>query len=216
MVILSVSDTIENGLYSENTHENFSDIDLVLGCGDLPYYYLEFLADALNVPVLYVLGNHAPAAEIHECEVHTEPRGACNMHRRVIRKFGLIIAGLEGSLRYRPGKHQYTQAQMWGMVITMLPLLFWNRLVHHRCLDILITHSPPQGINDRSDHVHQGFTALRWLVRVCKPAYHFHGHVPAVSRGEAVTQFGPTKVINTHGFRRTEFSLSPAWTEEGI
>jgi len=38
--------------------DRFGDVELVLSCGDLPYYYLEYIVSMLNVPLLYVHGNH--------------------------------------------------------------------------------------------------------------------------------------------------------------
>src|SRR5205823_4064430 len=35
--------------------------DLVVGCGDLPFDYLEYLVSRLDVPLLYVPGNHDPS-----------------------------------------------------------------------------------------------------------------------------------------------------------
>jgi uncharacterized protein len=40
---------------------HFNEIELILGCGDLPYPYLENLLTFLNVPLMYVPGNHDPA-----------------------------------------------------------------------------------------------------------------------------------------------------------
>jgi len=204
MIILSISDKVEDILFDKKTHQRFADIDLVLGCGDLPYYYLEFLVDSLNIPVMFVRGNHAAVVEYSEKGDRTKPNGAINLHHRVIRHQGLIIAGFEGSVRYRPGSYQYTQAQMWWMVLAMMPVLLWNRLVHHRWLDILISHSPPWGINDLPDRAHQGFKALRWLLEVCKPAYHFHGHVHVNSSTKKVeARYAQTAVVNTYGYRKT-------------
>lgn len=204
MIILSVSDKVEDLLFDVKTHQRFADVDLVLGCGDLPYYYLEFMVDSLNVPVMFVRGNHAAAVEYSENGDRTKPHGAINLHCRVIRHQGLIIAGFEGSIRYRPGSYQYTQAQMWWMVLAMMPVLLWNRLVHHRWLDILISHSPPWGINDQPDRAHQGFKALRWLLEFCKPTYHFHGHVHVNSSTKKVeTRYEQTTIVNTYGYRKT-------------
>ena len=204
MIILSISDKVEGVLFDVKTHQRFADVDLVLGCGDLPYYYLEFLVDSLNIPVMFVRGNHDAVVEYSENGDRTEPNGAINLHHRVIRHQGLIIAGIEGSIRYRAGPYQYTQAQMWWMVLTMMPVLLWNRLVHHRWLDILISHSPPWGINDQPDHAHRGFKALRWLLEVCKPAYHFHGHVHVNSSTKKVeTRYAQTAVVNTYGYHKT-------------
>ena len=58
MKILAVSDQVVENLYSPEVGQRFGDIDLILGCGDLPDYYLEFLVSTLNVPLYYVHGNH--------------------------------------------------------------------------------------------------------------------------------------------------------------
>ncbi len=57
--LLAVSDEIDPRLHSASVGERLGHVSLVIGCGDLPASYLEFLADALNRPVYYVLGNHA-------------------------------------------------------------------------------------------------------------------------------------------------------------
>ena len=56
--VLAVSDQIDPRIYSATLRERMPDIDLVFGCGDVPARYLEFLADALDRPVYYVMGNH--------------------------------------------------------------------------------------------------------------------------------------------------------------
>ncbi|HYH11726.1 MAG TPA: hypothetical protein VD789_05155, partial [Thermomicrobiales bacterium] len=57
--ILAVSDEVDQRIYSSTIKDRMGDVDLVLGCGDIPATYLEFLSDALMRPVYYVLGNHA-------------------------------------------------------------------------------------------------------------------------------------------------------------
>ena len=58
MKLLAVSDTVLPQLYNSEVRQRHPDIDLLIGCGDLPYYYLDFLISAMDVPLLYVLGNH--------------------------------------------------------------------------------------------------------------------------------------------------------------
>ena len=61
MKILVIADHEEKALWddwSEQTAEQFSDIDLILSAGDLDADYLEFLVTMLNVPLVYVHGNH--------------------------------------------------------------------------------------------------------------------------------------------------------------
>jgi len=84
-------------------------------------------------------------------------------------------------------------------------MLMLNKLRYGRALDILVTHSPPWKIHDDNDLPHQGIKAFRWLIDVFKPTYHLHGHIHVYRRDVVTeTQIGPTKVINTYGFRELE------------
>ena len=58
MKILAISDEVVDLLYSARLRQHFGGVDLVLGCGDLPFYYLEYIVTALDVPLYYVPGNH--------------------------------------------------------------------------------------------------------------------------------------------------------------
>jgi predicted phosphodiesterase len=58
--ILAVSDEVVERLYSLCSNGHFGDIEVILGCGDLPYPYLENLLTMLNIPLFYVPGNHDP------------------------------------------------------------------------------------------------------------------------------------------------------------
>jgi len=57
--ILAVADEVEESLGREALVRLRP--DLVLSAGDLPFDYLEYLVTALNVPLLYVPGNHDPS-----------------------------------------------------------------------------------------------------------------------------------------------------------
>jgi Icc-related predicted phosphoesterase len=208
MNILSLSDRVIDHIYSQSVKDRYPDIDLVLGCGDLPYYYLEFVVDVLNVPVFYVRGNHAPLKEFSEHGEREAPWGATNLHRRTVNHKGLLLAGFEGSVRYRPGPFQYTQFEMWLMVFAMIPKLIINRVLFGRYLDVLISHTSPWRVNDQEDLAHHGFKAFRWLLKVFKPAYHFHGHIHNYEGNKNhETKFQESRVINTYQYRRTTIDL---------
>ena len=67
MNVLSLSDEVLDQIYSAHLREKFPEVDMVISGGDLPYYYLEFVIDALiAVPLCYVRGNHAQTAEFGE------------------------------------------------------------------------------------------------------------------------------------------------------
>ena len=209
MNALTLSDKVVESIYSSSVMERFKDIDLVIGCGDLPYYYLEFVQDALNAPVFFVRGNHNSPVEYGDTDSKTAPAGAIDLHRRVLNHKGLLLAGLEGSIRYKHGPFMYTQAEMWRNVFRLLPRLMLNRVVHGRYLDVLVTHAPPWGIHDREDFAHQGFKALRWFLETFKPAYHFHGHIHLYYGSETVeTQYHHTRVVNVYGYKQIDLQLS--------
>jgi len=208
MKVLSLSDVVIDLVYSARIRSRFSDVGLVLGCGDLPYYYLEYVVSMLDAPVFYVRGNHAHKVEYSEAGPRTEPRGCVNLHRQAHSSRGLLMAGVEGSLRYRPGPYQYTQAEMWWHVLWLTPALLQNRLLYGRYLDIFVTHAPPWGIHDEPDLPHRGVRAFLWLDRIFRPRYHFHGHIH-VYRSDTVTEtvLGPTRIINTYGYRETDIEI---------
>ena len=56
--ILAVADTISPYIYRETFPKGFEGLDLVLCAGDLPGYYIEFLATKVTCPVVWVQGNH--------------------------------------------------------------------------------------------------------------------------------------------------------------
>jgi uncharacterized protein len=212
VTILSVSDEVVPKIYHTGLKEQFSHIDLVLGCGDLPPSYLEYIVSSLDKPLFYVPGNHDGTPEVTEHgAILNDPAGAINIDRRVIRHDGLILAGLGGSIWYNGGKNQYTQTVMTARVYSLLPRLLWHRRRNGYGLDVLITHAPPLGIHDGSGP-HTGFKAVRWLIERFPPRYHFHGHIHHNYRmnKHTVTQHGGTLIINTSGYRLTEIEVLAA------
>jgi Icc-related predicted phosphoesterase len=208
MKLLSLSDVIVDFIYSPSIRTKFGDVKAVFGCGDLPYYYLEYVVNKLDVPVYYVRGNHEHIAEICEKGSQAYPFGATDLHRRIIREQGLLIAGIEGSLRYREGPYQYTQYEMWQHVSRLVPGLLYNRLKYGRALDIFVSHAPPWGIHDQPDLPHQGIKAFLWLLRVFRPRYHFHGHIHIFQPGMVIESvYEHTKVINSFAWRLTEIEI---------
>ena len=203
MRILTVSDEVVDRIYDEGIGDRFGDVDLVLSCGDLPFYYLEYIVSMLNVPLLYVLGNHGKEVEYTEGGREVRYPGGCeNIDGQVVRVKGLLIAGFEGSIRYRPGRYQYTEAAMAWKMMKMAPRLWWNRAASKRHLDILITHAPPYGIHDGKDLPHRGFKAFLRFLDQYKPRYHIHGHTHIYRRDRSVrTVRNATEIINTCGFQ---------------
>lgn len=206
---LAVSDQIDPRIHSATLRERMPDVSIVFGCGDLPARYLEFLADALNKPVYFVLGNHLEELTRRgEQGKPYEPMGCVDLGGRVVQDefSGMILAGIPGSPRYTDGEEQqYTETQIAWMLLRMLPRLLWNRLRRGRALDILITHSPPRDVNDRDDPPHRGFKALRTFLERFHPVYHLHGHVHLYDRSvPSEVDFGRTRVVNVYPFKVLE------------
>ncbi len=206
MKILALSDQVVEQLYCPSVKERFGAVDLVVGCGDLPPYYLEFIASMLNIPLIHVPGNHDPVSPARESLLSFQ---GCpnNVDGLVIEERGLLIAGLGGSIRYRPdGANQYTQGEMARRVLSMTPRLLWNRLRYARFLDILVTHAPPRGIHDAEDPAHVGFAPFNRFIAQFRPRYLLHGH-SHVYRRDAVTstRVGQTTVVNVYPYRVIEF-----------
>ncbi len=205
MKILTVSDQIVDRLYTLAANHHFDDVDLLLGCGDLPYEYLEYILTIAKLPLYYVPGNHDPKYQEYVSDSKAE--GGINLDQKVVRFGNILLAGLGGSIRYRPdGVNQYTQVQMYVRALKLLPALLLNRLRYGRALDILITHSPPFGIHDEESQAHQGLKALNFLIRWAKPRYLFHGHTHFYRQNlePSTTQHGETQVMNIFPYKIIE------------
>jgi Icc-related predicted phosphoesterase len=208
MKILAVSDRVEPLIYSPAIRQNFSDVDLVLGCGDLPTYYLEYIVTMLSTRLFYVIGNHANEVQnLYDIpEKWKYPGGCDNLDGRVIRHQGLLLAGLEGSMRYNNSPYfQYTEREMMWKMWKLVPALLLNKLRYGRYLDILVTHAAPRGIHDRSDVCHTGFEAFLTLMRVFRPRFLIHGHIHAHTPWETTeTVYEDTTVLNAYHHRTFE------------
>ena len=213
MKILCVSDQKDPLVYSNSIKSRFKDVDIVLGAGDLPLEYYEFIVTSLNKPLLFVFGNHnLREIKLYRKEYQSESfiqnnferesrsHGIIYAGRDVKYINGLIIAGLGGSIRYNNGYNQFTDAEMFLQILKLIPKLLWNRIVYGRYLDILLTHAPPWGIHDKKDRCHRGFKSFLWFMRKFKPKYLIHGHIHLYDRNcPRVTRYGDTKVINVYG-----------------
>ena len=204
MRILAVSD-VEDEAVAASLPARAGSIDLVLGCGDLTYEYLDFVATAAAAPLRAVHGNHdVPPESLDDREVRVWWDGI-DLHGRVVSIDGLLVGGLEGSPRYNKGPFQSSEGDMWLAILGMVPALIANRIRHGRFIDVLVTHAPPRGIHDRPDPAHRGFAAFRTFLRWFRPRYHVHGHTHVFdTRMVTQTQFGPTTVVNAYGARTIE------------
>ena len=106
MRILAIADEECKALWDYFTPDKLAGVDLIIACGDLNRHYLEYLATMAPMPVLYVHGNHDESYDLRP------PQGVICIDDDVYVHNGLRIAGLGGSVRYKPGPFQYTQREM--------------------------------------------------------------------------------------------------------
>ncbi len=166
MRILALADKESKALWDYFDKSMLEGIDLIISCGDLDPRYLSFLVSLYNGPVLYVHGNHDGKYE------QIPPDGCVCIEDKIYVYKGIRILGLGGSMRYKPGPHQYTE---WEMKRRVAKLGF--QLLRRRGFDILVTHAPAYQLNDGRDLPHQGFRIFRTLLEKYCPKYFLHGHV---------------------------------------
>jgi Icc-related predicted phosphoesterase len=165
-----------------------------------------------DVPLLYVPGNHDPNlaprdstwAPLRHEDSQPGPQGCDNVDGRVVLVRGIRVAGLGGSLRYKPGPNQYSQAQMrWrALRLDLRARLTGPR--RGRRVDVLVAHAPPFGVSNAGDAAHAGFAAFRRLIATMGPALFLHGHVHPYGRMQPERLVGSTRVVNAIPSRLVE------------
>lgn len=163
------------------------EFDLIISCGDLDPSYLSFLVTMGRCPLLYVHGNH-------DTRYSSAPPEGCDcIEDRIVTVNGLRIMGLGGSPIYSGGPHQYTERQMARRIQKRA-----RALRRSGGVDIIVTHSPPEGFGDAEDYAHRGFSCFLPMLDRYKPRYLVHGHVHTNYGGHQprLIQRGETSVIN--------------------
>ncbi len=222
MRILAIADETDRSL----TVERLRDLrpDLVLSCGDLGADYLDFISSAANASLIFVPGNHDPDMRRRPAKSRPEsgfediwgeaggddgedggvgPPPGINADLRIVTVNGLTVAGLGGSVRYRPGPNQYTQRQMSARARR---LAFQARL-RRKAVDVLITHSPPQGMGDDGAGPHQGFAAFIPLLEKLQPRLMLHGHIHPHGFAKPDRRLGGTTIVNVIPHKVLELEL---------
>ena len=178
MRILALADEPPHGQIDELVAAN--EPDLIVLLGDLEPAWTEGLA-AIDLPKLGVLGNH-------DAEDALAAVGAEDIQLRRVEVDGLSFSGFGGSPRYsHDGPNEWTEKEA-AKLVSRLP-----------AADVLLTHSPPAGVNDEpGDPAHGGSQALREWVERNRPAWLLHGHTlphPA----HQVKRLGETRVVHVRG-----------------
>jgi hypothetical protein len=219
--VLAVSDEVDEALCAGLGPVRAAEV--VVACGDLPFEYLGYLMNGLDVPLVFVPGNHDPDVSGYRRSragltlragmpaKAPWPDGAVNADRDVVEVAGLRFAGLGGCRRYSSGPNQYTDRQFARRARSLRRRARAER-GGGRGIDVLLTHAPPHGVGDGADPAHQGFTALHRLVAALQPTMLLHGHVlpypyDAATPGDAL---GHTIVRNVTGRHLIHISPGPS------
>jgi Calcineurin-like phosphoesterase len=208
--VLAVSDEVDDALVADPTAVGGA--ELILACGDLPFEYLGSLMNVLDVPLVFVPGNHDPDVSGYRSSRAgltlraglparaPWPDGAINVDGRVVDVAGLRIAGLGGCRRYSEGPNQYSDRQQARRARALRRRAWWRRRRDGRGVDVLLTHAPPRGVGDADDPPHRGFRALPGLVAALRPAALLHGHVHPRGSPVRPSRLGQTVVYNVTGW----------------
>ena len=153
MKILAISDVESKYLWDYFQPEKLEGVDLILSCGDLKASYLTLLATFTHAPLLYVHGNHDTDYQ------RRPPEGCTCIEDTVYEVNGVRIAGLGGSVRYKPGPFQYTQREMERRVARLS-----SKIRRMGGVDIIVAHAPVRGCNDGEDPAHMGFDCFNAML----------------------------------------------------
>ena len=195
MKILAISDVESKYLWDYFQPEKLEGVDLILSCGDLKASYLTLLATFTHAPLLYVHGNHDTDYQ------RRPPEGCTCIEDTVYEVNGVRIAGLGGSVRYKPGPFQYTQREMERRVARLS-----SKIRRMGGVDIIVAHAPVRGCNVGEDPAHMGFDCFNAMLGQFQPKYLVHGHVHLnYGRIPRCAQCGETQVINA--YERYTFEL---------
>jgi len=212
--VLAVSDEVDDALLADPTAVRGA--QLILACGDLPFEYLGSLMNMLDVPLVFVPGNHDPDVSGYRSSRAgltlkaglparpPWPDGAINADGRIIDVAGLRLAGLGGCRRYSDGPNQYTDRQQARRARALRSRAWWRRQRDGRGVDMLLTHAPPRGVGDGDDPPHRGFSALPGLVAALQPTALLHGHVHPYGASVRPGRLGRTAVCNVTGWHLLE------------
>ena len=194
MKVMIVADIEDRRIYDYYRKDRTEGVELIVACGDLKTGYLDFLITMVNVPTIYICGNH-------DGNLIKDPVGGAEcIEDRVFKFKGYNFAGLGGSFRYNPnGRNMYTEKEMRWRAAKLAP-----RIKLAGGLDVLVTHAPAAGYGDLEDLPHRGFETFNTMMNKYKPAYMFHGHVHAnygVNIPMHQTHESGTLIYNAYGYQ---------------
>ncbi len=189
--ILAVSDVLEPTLTDGRNRNGMGPIDLIVGCGDLDFDDLAYVADSFDAPMVYIRGNHDSGNDWRHASGYCPVPMPSNS---VTRRNGLSIGGLSW-----PGTHGQesvrSESGAWRQALALA-----GRRIGRGDPLIIISHVPPAGAGDvPTDAYHRGFKGYAWLLRHLAPRLWLHGHTPLASTRDWHVTAGATEVVNVTG-----------------
>jgi len=132
--------------------------DVLLSCGDVVEPVIIEAAQAYGCDaILAVKGNHDLPTPFSPPIV--------DLHCRLYEHRGISFGGLNGSWKYKPRGHfLYKQKEVEEM------------LAAFPRVDIFLSHNSPQGVHDKADGIHHGFSGLSTYIAGAQPGVVTHGH----------------------------------------
>ena len=193
---LVVSDDVDPALAYEVNRDALGPIDAILGAGDLEPDYLGFLADAFQVPLVYVRGNHDHGGRWASSVATFAPRPLPTGRTHKVQGVPVVALEWPGLRHGDRRRHDWSAWVDVGKVVTG----GLGRSLRRGGPAVVLSHAPPRGVGDRAaDPYHVGFDAYRWLLDREHPPLWLHGHVPPASVEGWRLDHDGTTVVNATG-----------------
>lgn len=196
---LIVSDQESKFIWDHFDRSRFEGIDVIISCGDLKASYLSFLTTMVGAPLLYVPGNHDGDY------LRRPPEGCEDLTQQMVTIKGVRFIGFGGANSMAPKPFHYTEKDVSRQVVRRIP-----EICNHGGFDVLVTHTPAEGVGDGGSNFHRGFRGYLALLHQYQPCYHLHGHQhPSYPGYKKEQHYRGTHIINAYGYRVLELSCKP-------
>ena len=209
VLVLAVSDEVDNALYADVGAVR--EARLIVACGDLPFDYLGYLMNALDVPLVFVPGNHDPDVSGYRTSRAgltlqaglparpPWPDGAVSADGRWWTWPACASPGSAAAAATAMAPTSTRSAQQARRARSLARRARWRQLRDGRGVDVLLTHAPPRGAGDREDPAAPGIRGPELAHRAAPAAAAAARAHPPRRRADRVHRLGRTVVRNVVG-----------------
>jgi Icc-related predicted phosphoesterase len=188
----------------------------ICACGDLKFSYLDSISLYARGKVFHVNGNHDPAPLRRPSffEVDNDRHQSMlsvgvgeNLHAKVIVFGDYLFCGFSGARSGQERPHHYSEREMRGLTRRVARrirfLRWWDRIKGRQSKTVIVlSHAPPQGIQDESGGFHEGFACFTRFIQEIKPLLWMHGHLHLNAFNQIKkTRYAETTVVNVYEFK---------------